>query len=83
MIERFSVEVTYRPEANRGGLLTLLTALHRRGIEPLTVSLTDSVGGKRCFRAAFVATPDRARIAAATLRDVVGVAEVDIATDQQ
>jgi hypothetical protein len=82
-VERFSISVTYGPTDNRGVLLKLVSALHRRGIEPLTANLADSGSGQGCFRAAFAATPSRARTAAETLRNVVGVTEVDITRDDQ
>lgn len=79
--ERFSIAVTYGPADNRGVLLKLITALHRRRIDPVALNLADSVDGQRCFRAAFAATPERARVAVETLRNVIGVAEVSIAKD--
>jgi hypothetical protein len=77
-VERFSIAVTYGPKEGRGALLKLISELHRRGIDPLSVTLADSSGGQRCFCADFTATPNRARTVAETLRQVVGVTEVDI-----
>jgi hypothetical protein len=76
-VERFSIEIIYGPPDNRGTLLKLISVLHRRGIDPLTASFVDSDRGQRCFRATFAATPSRARIVAETLRNVVGVTDVN------
>jgi hypothetical protein len=80
--ERFSIDVLFVPTDRGGDLLKLIGVLHRKGIDPLTASLTDADEGRRCLSAAFASTPSRARTAAETLRNVVGVAKVEITRER-
>jgi len=62
-------------------LLTLASALHRRGVSVLAAELTYPVEDHRTFEALIVATPRQARTVEATLRGLVPVTGATVVTD--
>ena len=71
-------------DGDGSALLSVVSALHRRGVEVLDAELTRSAAGRRSFTATFVATCRQARTVEGSLRNLVHVirAEVSEAADR-
>jgi len=59
-------------------LLALVSALHRRQVEVLTVGLTERVADRRQFKATIMTTARQARTVEATLDNLIPVTEAEV-----
>lgn len=59
-------------------LLSLVSMLHRRGVEVLEADLSRPTEGRRVFNASVSATASQARTLAASLRGVIHVVDVSL-----
>lgn len=76
-LQPFSVAVDLTGR-NSSALLSLVSTLHRRGVDVLSAELTRPTADRRTFTATFHATERQARAVEASLRNLVDVVGVEM-----